>query len=47
MYLYLNAFAYYNVGYASAISILFLGIVFILALGLVWLKGRQGASVPT
>jgi multiple sugar transport system permease protein len=47
MYLYLNAFAYYNIGYASAISILFLGIVFILALGLVWLKGRQSASVPT
>jgi multiple sugar transport system permease protein len=46
MYLYLNAFSFYNVGYASAISVLFLGIVFVLALGLVWLKSRQSVVTP-
>ena len=40
LYLYSNAFAFYNVGYASAISVFFLGLVFLLALALVWVKGR-------
>lgn len=45
MYLYTNAFAFNNVGYASAISVFFLGLVFCLALMLVWVKGRHAAVV--
>lgn len=44
MYLYTNAFTFNNVGYASAISVFFLGLVFCLALLLVWVKGRPGAA---
>ena len=40
-----NAFAFNNVGYASAISVFFLGLVFVLALLLVWVKGRHGGVV--
>lgn len=43
MYLYTNAFAFNNVGYASAISVFFLGLVFCLALLLVWVKARHAA----
>ncbi len=43
-YLYSNAFAFYNVGYASAISVFFLGLVFVLALALVWVKGRTAVT---
>ena len=43
LYLYTNAFAFNNVGYASAISVFFLGFVFLLALGLIWVKGRHAA----
>ena len=45
MYLYLNAFSFYNVGYASTLSVAFLGLVFLLALLLVWVKGRVSAPV--
>ena len=44
LYLYSNAFAFYNVGYASAISVFFLGLVFVLALTLVWVKARTAVA---
>ncbi len=44
LYLYSNAFAFYNVGYASAISVFFLGLVFLLALALVWVKARHAVA---
>ena len=45
MYLYLNAFSFYNVGYASTMAVAFLGLVFLLALLLVWVKGRVAVPV--
>ena len=45
MYLYSNAFAFYNVGYASAISVAFLGLVFCLALILVFVKAKTSAAL--
>lgn len=44
LYLYTNAFTFSNVGYASAISVFFLGLVFVLALLLVWVKGRHAVA---
>lgn len=45
MYLYLNAFSFYNIGYASAISVFFLLIVFIMALILLWAKEKFSVTV--
>lgn len=45
MYLYLNAFSFYNIGYASAISVFFLLIVFMMALILLWAKQKTAVNV--
>ncbi len=45
LYLYTSAFAFYNVGYASTISVVFLGLVAALAVLLLWVKSRTSVAV--
>ena len=40
IFLYLNAFAYYNMGYASAVVVVFFAIIIGLALLLLWSRER-------
>jgi multiple sugar transport system permease protein len=40
IYLYLNAFAFYNIGYASAVTIVFFVLIVALALVLLWLRQK-------
>ena len=40
IFLYLNAFAYYNMGYASAVVVVFFALIICLALLLLWSRER-------
>jgi multiple sugar transport system permease protein len=41
IYLYLQAFSYYNIGYASAIVVVFFVLIVVLAMVLLWLRQRS------
>jgi multiple sugar transport system permease protein len=40
IYLYLQAFAFYNIGYASAIVVVFFVLIILLAMVLLWLRQK-------
>ena len=40
IFLYLQAFAYYNLGYASAVVVVFFTIIIMLAMVLLWTRAR-------
>jgi multiple sugar transport system permease protein len=40
IYLYLQAFAFYNMGHASAVVVVFFGIIVALSLLLLWVRQR-------
>jgi multiple sugar transport system permease protein len=41
IYLYLQAFSFYNIGYASAIVVVFFVLIVVLAMVLLWLRQRS------
>ena len=41
IYLYLQAFAFYNIGYASAIVVVFFVLIIVLAMVLLWLRQKS------
>jgi multiple sugar transport system permease protein len=43
IFLYLQAFAYYNLGYASAVTVVFFAIIILLAMVLLWTRERVRA----
>ena len=44
IFLYLQAFAFYNVGYASAVVVVFFAIIMLLAALLLWTRQRVKAT---
>lgn len=44
IFLYLQAFAYYNLGYASAVVVVFFAIIILLAMVLLWTRARVRAA---
>jgi multiple sugar transport system permease protein len=40
IYLYLQAFAFYNIGYASAIVVVFFVLIILMAMVLLWLRQK-------
>jgi multiple sugar transport system permease protein len=40
IFLYLQAFAYYNLGYASAVVVVFFALIILLAMVLLWTRAR-------
>jgi multiple sugar transport system permease protein len=40
IYLYLQAFAFYNIGYASAIVVVFFVLIIVMAMVLLWLRQK-------